>query len=53
MNSLEIYERLVSQEGLFTKAFFGEKASRVERRKLNRLWHRALRLADGSRHEAS
>lgn len=45
----QIYADLVSRAGLYGKAFFGHKASKAERRELNRLWERALRLANPTR----
>lgn len=39
------YRALVSQAGLFGQAFFGHKATKDQRRQLNRLWKRAMRDA--------
>lgn len=40
-----IYERLVSEEGLYGAAFFGFSRSKRVSRKLDRLWDKAVRLA--------
>jgi hypothetical protein len=37
------YETLVKRAGLYGKAFFGHKASRKERKMLNKLYSRAQR----------
>lgn len=39
-----IYQQLVSEAGLFGKAFFGHKKTAKERRKLSSLWHKAIML---------
>jgi hypothetical protein len=41
MNRLQVYERLVSQAGLFGYAFFGWRADKAQRRTLNALWELA------------
>ena len=38
----EIYELAICGWSLFGKAFFGFKASRAEKQKMNRLWNRIL-----------
>ena len=38
----EIYELAICGWSLFGKAFFGFKASRTEKQKMNRLWDRIL-----------
>lgn len=45
-----IYQRLVSDAGLFGKAFFGHKKSRAEARKLRSLWHKAI-MEGGTREQ--
>lgn len=40
----QLYQRFVSEAGLFGKAFFGHRKSRAEARKLHGLWNRAVML---------
>lgn len=40
-----IYKLLVCDAGLFGKAYFGWKKTAAERRRLDRLWKRAQRIA--------
>jgi len=55
-NYCVIYRELVSEAGLFGRAFFGHstkdpKRNRSERAKLNRLWTKALRIAKANGNE--
>lgn len=42
----EVYEELVKAAGLYGKAFFGERTTRKEAKKLQSLWKLALRTVD-------
>lgn len=46
-NPLNIYSELVTQAGLFGKAFYGEKCTAYQNAKLRKLWNAALDTACG------
>ena len=48
MTADKIYHDLVAKAGLYGKAFFGHKATRREKKTLERFWKRAQRLAGGN-----
>lgn len=47
--ALAIYGRLVADEGLFDKAFFGHKKTKKQKKRLDHLWQMSLKL--GGPHE--
>lgn len=46
MTADEIYRKLAANEGLYGKAFYGHKASKAEKRRLEQLWKFAQKQVD-------
>ena len=42
--TMAIYEKLVTEEHLFDKAFFGHRATRKQRKRLTHLWKLSMQL---------